>query len=172
MFSLMHISQGADRLVLSYPVWIGAALLLGAAALLALAIFGRHRIRRVWPLSVAMLFAAWAGIYFATFSATITAEAGSVYGFLRYDDSVLWKDAADIYLERRGGGDWHIVVLDQQRREFDFNVADLTIDDRDRVMAYMVDRMPDTAFPRAPALLKRQAPQGARRVGLFSDQQI
>ena len=173
MSSLMHISQGADRLVLSYPLWIGAALLIASGALLAYAILARKRIRHRWPVSLATVIAAWAGLYFATFNATITEETGSVYGFLRYDQTVRWNDAADIYLEQRGGAhNWHIVVLDRQRRAFDLDVADLSIEGRDRVMAYMVDRMPDSAFPRAPALQRRHAPHGARSVGLFSDQQI
>jgi hypothetical protein len=129
-------------------------------------------VRRRWAIIVATSLSAWAGLYFVTFSATLTSDGGSVYGFMRYDYEVRWADAADIYLEHRGGAhDWHIVVLDGKRRSFDFDVADLSIDDRDRVMAYMVDRMPASAFPRSPALLKRQAPTGARRVGLFSDQQ-
>jgi hypothetical protein len=172
MSSLMQVAQNADRLVLSYPLWIGVMLLLGAAVLLALTVFGSKRIRRRWTLTIATAVAAWAGLYFATFNATITNEAGSVYAFLADQHSVRWKDATDIYLERRGGGrDWHIVVLDAHQRAFDFNVADLSVDDRDRVMAYMVDRMPDNAFPRSPTLLKRQAPYGPRPVGLFSDQQ-
>lgn len=172
MSSLMHVSQGADRLVLSYPLWIGLTLLLVAVALAACAIRARRQLRRIGPVSVATIVAAWAGLYFATFTATLTADTGSVYAFLRYDHAVRWEDAADIYLEQRGGGsDWHIVVLDRQRRAFDFNVADLSIEDRDRVMAYMVDLVPDSTFSRSPALLKRQAPQGPRPVGLFSDQQ-
>lgn len=171
MSSFMRVTQYTDRLVVSYPLWLGIALLLGAA-LLAWAVVGRERVRRRWTLSAATVIAAWAGLYFATFSATITDESGSISAFLRGQHTVQWKDAADIYLERsRGDRDWYIVVVDTQRRRFDFNVADLSIDDRDRVMAYMVDRMPESAFPRSPALLKRQAPFAPRPVGLFSDQQ-
>ena len=172
MSSLMHLTPYADRLVLSYPLWLGMTLLLAAAALLACAVLGDKRIRRRWTLSAATVVAAWAGLYFSTFSAIIAHESGSVCALFRCQQSVDWKDAADIYLERsRGDRDWRIVVIDRQHRSFDFNVADLSIDDRDRVMAYMVDRMPDSAFPRSPALLKRQAPSGPRPVGLFSDQQ-
>ena len=168
----MHVSQGADRLVLSYPLWIGLTLLLLAVALAAYVIRTRRRLRGIGPVSVATIVAGWAGLYFATFTATLTPDAASVYAFLRYDHEVRWKDATDIYLEQRGGGsDWHIVVLDRDRRAFDFNVADLSIEDRDRVMAYMVDLVPESAFSRSPALLKRQGPQGPRPVGLFSDQQ-
>ena len=173
MSSLMYVSGGADRLVLAYPLWVGTALLITAAALVLFAALARKRIRRRWPISLATVIAAWAGLYFATFRATITQESGSVYAFLRYDHSVRWKDAADIYLEHRGGAaEWHIVVIDRHRRAFDFDVADLSIEDRDRVMSYMVDRMPESAFGRAPALLKREATPGARAIGLFSDQQI
>jgi hypothetical protein len=172
MYSLMHVTQGVDQLVVSYPLWIGVVLLLAAAAFLVCALFAGKKIRRRWTVSVATVIAVWSGLYFATFNTTITREAGTVYGFLRYDHSIRWQDAVDIYLEQRGGGNWHIVVLDTHRHTFDFDVADLSIDDRDRVMAYMVDQMPDTAFPRAPALMKRQGPIGTRRVGLFADQQI
>jgi hypothetical protein len=173
MFTLMHVSQSTDHLVLSYPLWVGAALLLAAAALCACAIFSRKRVRARWAVGVATVVATWAGIYFATFNARITNDAGSVYAFLKHDHSIRWKDASDIYLERRSGArGWQIVVLDRQRRAFAFDVADLSVDDRDQVLAYMVDRMPPDAFPREPALLKRKAPDHARRVGLFADQQI
>ena len=169
----MQISESAHGLVLSYPLWTGIAFLAAAAAFVVFAIVARRRLHRRWPISVATLVALWAGLYFVTFKATITEEAGSVYAFMRYDHTIRWKDAADIYLEQRSGArDWHIVVLDRQRRSFDFNVAELSLDDRDRVMAYMVDRMPQSAFQAAPALLKRHAPEGTRPIGLFGDQQI
>lgn len=171
MFSLMHVTQGADRLVLSYPLWIACALLIAAGAFLGYGVLRRSR--RRWTMGLATLVAAWAGLYFATFNATFTGESGSVYGFLRYDQRMQWKDAADIYLEQRGGPrDWYVVVVDRKRRIFDFNVADLSIEDRDRVMAYMVDRMPESVFRGEPALMKRHGAVGARRVGLFADQQI
>jgi hypothetical protein len=109
-------------------------------------------------------------MYFATFNATINADAGSVYGFLRYDYSVRWKDASDIYLERRGG-DWTIVVRDRSARAYGFNVGDLSIEERDRLMAFMVDRMPASAFRADTAVLKREG-EGPRPASFFSDQQI
>lgn len=169
----MQISQDAQGLVLSYPLWTGVALLAVAVVLLGCAVLARSRFRRRWAMSIAVMLAAWSGLYFLTFKATITDEAGSVYAFLRYDYRIPWKDAADIFLEQRGSGrDWHIVVIDRRRNAFDLNVAELSIDDRDRVMAYIVDRMPESAFRREPALMKRQAPQGARAVGWFGEQQI
>jgi hypothetical protein len=77
----------------------------------------------------------------------------------------------DIYLERRGG-DWQIVVIDVRARAHRFDVAELSIEQRDRMMAYMVDRMPEAAFKRAPELLKREAPSGVRPASFFGDQQI
>jgi hypothetical protein len=172
MFSAMQISETAHGVVLSYPLWTGIAFL-GLAAILAVyGVAGGRWIKRRWPMTVAVLVAAWAGAYFATFKATLNEQTGSVYAFLRYDHAVRWKDAADIYLEQRGGANWHIVVLDRERRAFDFNVADLSIDDRDRIMAYMVDRMPESAFARDPTLLKRQAPHGPRPASFLGDQQI
>jgi hypothetical protein len=173
MFSVMQISESAHGLVLSYPLWTGIGFLAGAAALLAAALIARSRLRRGWAIGVATLVALWAGVYFTTFRATITDEAGSVYAFLRHDHTIRWKDAADIYLERRNGErDWHIVVLDRHRQTFDFDVAELSVQDRERVMAYMLERMPTGASERTPALLRRQAPARARPAGLLGDQQI
>ena len=171
VISLLEVSESAQGLVLSYPLWAAVALAAATAAFIALAVFGRARLRRRWPASVAIMFAAWAAFYVATFKAVVTDEAGSAYAFMRYDHTVRWKDAADIYLERRGG-DWQIVVIDRSRRAYRFDVAELSIDERDRVMAYMVDRMPESAFRPAPELLKREAPAGARPAGFFADQQI
>ena len=133
----------------------------------------RMRFVRSWAATLAMLVAAWAGIYVATFRTTITEEAGSAYAFLRYDYTLRWKDAADIYVEQRGGAnDWQIVVIDRRRRAYHFDVAELPVEDRDRVMTYMVDRMPPSAFERPPELLRRRSVSGPRAIGLFEDQQI
>src|SRR5688572_13991104 len=160
MISPMQISESTQGIVLYYPIWTAAAFAAGALALAALALAGRARIRRRWPIVAAMLVAAWGAIHVATFRTTITNDAGSAYAFLRYEHHVRWTDARDIYLERAASGNWRIVVIDRERRAFDFDVADLAVADRDRVMAYMVDRMPRSAF--APEVMKRQAPHGAR----------
>ena len=173
MFSLMHISDEAHAIVVSYPLWVGLGLLALAAVLAACNFAAGVRIvRRRWVLSAAMLVAGWSGLYFATFKATIGPEAGTVYAFLRYDHTVAWKDAADIYLEQQGSGPSHIVVVDRKRRPYDFNVADLADTDRERLLDYMIARMPHDAPSDARALIKRQAPASVRRVGYFSDQQI
>jgi hypothetical protein len=126
-----------------------------------------------WPVTLAAVVATWGAIYVTSFHATLNDDVGSAYAFLRYEHTVRWKEAADIYLEHRGGGrDWHIVVVDRDRRAYAFDVAELSVEDRDRVMAYMADRMPDTASDRPPELLKRRSADGARPVGLFADQQI
>lgn len=170
MFSPMQISEGPAGLVLSYPLWIGAVFLLLAAAAIARATLPRARVRRRWPFFAAAAIASWAGVYAATFSATITADAGRVYGFMRYDQAVRWQDARDIYLEHASGR-WTIVVRDRNGRAFDFDVADLSVEQRDRVMTYMVDRMPESAFQRDTALLKRVGP-GPRPVSFSSDEAI
>jgi hypothetical protein len=172
MITPMQISETAQGLVLSYPLWTAVAFVAGTLALIALAVFGRSRIRRRWPISLAIVFAAWGAVYSATYQAIVTDEAGSAYAFLRYDHTVRWEDAADIYLERQGSGDWHIVVIDRHRRAYAFDVAELTVEERDRVMGYMVDRMPESAFRRKPELLKRQAPHAARPASFGNDQQI
>lgn len=170
MFFAMQISQSEGALALSYPLWIGALFgLLGAFAV-AYAVIARRRLRRNWPLLAASAIASWACVYFATFNATITPDAGSVYGFLRYDYSVRWKDASDIYLERRGG-DWTIVVRDRNAYAYDFNVGDLSIEQRDRVMAFMVDRMPASAFRPDTTVLRREG-DGPRPASFLSDTPI
>lgn len=166
----MQLTQHADHLVLSYPWWIGTGLLIAATILLTCAAFGARALRRRWTATAAGAVSIWAGLYFTTFTAVITQESGSVHTFPRHEQTVNWKDATDIYLER-SGGEWHIVIVDALKRKLEFNVADLPISDRDRVMAYMVDRMPETAFPRSPGLMKRHAPGASRPVGFFSDQQ-
>jgi hypothetical protein len=170
MFTAMQLSENASGLVLTYPLWIGAAFAMLAAVAVGYAFVTRGRARRRWPLIAATLIASWAGIYFSTFNATIGAETGSVYGFLRYDHSVRWQDARDVYLERRGG-EWTIVVRDRNARAYDFNVADLSVEQRDRVMTYMVDRMPASAFRPDTTVLRREGP-GPRPASYFSDQQI
>lgn len=173
MISLLQVSEDGHGLVLSYPSWIAVGFTLVALALATYAVVRRRRMPRAWPVTIAVVVAAWAGIYVATFRTTVDDGGGSAYAFLRYDHSVRWKDAVDIYLEQRGGGhDWQIVVVDRHRRSYNFDVAELSVEDRDRVMAYMVDRMPATAFARPPELLRRRAATGPRTVGLFPDQQI
>lgn len=173
MFSAMQISESAQGLVLSYPLSTGLVFLAAAVALSGYGLLGRRFVRRRWPVVFAGFVALWAAGYFMSFTATLDQEAGSVYVFPGPQQSIRWQDAADVYLEHRGGGsDSRIVVLDAQRRMFDLDVANLSLDDRQRVMEYMVDRIPPGASGRTPALLERQAPAGARRVSLFSDQQI
>jgi hypothetical protein len=172
VISLLHVTEDPRGLLLSYPCWTAAALALACAALAAYGLVRRRHLARRWPVTLAVLFAAWAAIYVATFKTMLTDESGSAYAFLRYDHTVRWKDAADIYLERGNNGEWQIIVIDRQRRVYNFDVAELTVDQRDRVMAYMVDRMPPSTFSRAPELLKRHSTTGTRTVGLFGDQQI
>ena len=173
MISLMQIYPSGQGLVLAYPIWPSVAFGIAALGLAAYAVLRSPRIRRRWPLSLAVLIAAWAAIYVGTFRTTVTDEGGSAYAFLRYDHAVRWQDAADIYLEHPASGtDWQIVVIDRQRRAHRFDVGELSIADRDRVMAYMVDRMPASAFQRVPELLTRHASPGPRPAGFFSDQQI
>ena len=169
MLSPMHISESAAGLTLHYPLWIGVLFALLALVAVAYTAIARRRLKRYWPLLAAAAISSWAGVYFMTFSATFDAEGGAVYGFMRYDHSVRWRDARDVYLER-SGGDWTIVVR-AERGAYELNVGDLAAEARDRVMAYIVDRMPASAFRPDTALLKREG-DGPRPVSFFSDQQI
>ena len=173
MFSPMQISESAHGLVLSYPLSTGVTFLAAAVALVGYGLLGRRLIRRRWPIVLATAVAIWAASYFITFRVMLDDKAGSVYAFWGGDRSIRWQDATDIYLEHRGGAtDWYVVVLDTQRRPFDFEVGDLSVEDRHRILAWMVDRMPPGASSDKPALLQRHAPYGPRRASLFSDQQI
>ena len=172
MLSLMQLSETPHGLIWSYPLWTAIALLSITAALGAYAILRRGHLRRAWATMLAVAVSAWAGIYVATFEATVTHESGSTYAFLRHSQTVRWADAADIYLEQGGAGGWHIVVLDRKRRAYNFDVAELSDEDRDRVIAYIVDRIPASVSARAPELLKRQATPYARPAGFSGDQQI
>jgi hypothetical protein len=173
MFSAMQISESAQGLVLTYPLSTGVVFLAVAALLTGYGLFGRRLIRRRSPVVLAGAVALAAASYFLTFRATLDDEAARVYAFLYADRAISWKDAADVYLERReGGDDWRIVVLDGRRRAFDFDVTHLSLEERHRVMAYMVDRVPAGVSSGTPALLERQAPYGPRRASVLSDQQI
>src|SRR5688572_4950368 len=116
MVSLVQISHSAQGLVLTYPLWTAVALAAAAAALLAYAIVRGRRMQRRWPLSLAVVFATWAAVYAATYRMSVNDDAAGAYAFLRFEHIVRWKDAADIYLERRGGAEWQIVVRDHARR--------------------------------------------------------
>ena len=171
MISLVNISESAHGLELAYPLWCVVALALATAALLVFARVRGSRMRRRWPLSLAVVITAWATVYVATYRMSVEDDAARGYAFLRFDHAVRWKNAIDIYLEQ-GGGDSRIVVIDRERRAYGFDVAELSIDDRERVLARMVDHMPAGAFARAPELMRRQADPAARPARLFSDQQI
>ena len=171
MIPLVNISESAHGLELAYPVWCAVALALATAALLVFARVRGTRMRRRWPLSLAVVFAAWSTAYVATYRVSVQDDAAHGYAFLRFDHAVRWKDAADIYLEQ-GGGDSRIVVVDRERRAYAFDVAELSLDDRERVLARMVDRMPAGAFARTPELMRRHANPPAQPAGSFLDLQI
>jgi hypothetical protein len=171
MVSLVQISQTAQGLVLAYPLWNAVALAAAAAVLLAYAIVRGRRMHRRWPLSLAVVFATWAAVYAATYRVSVNDEAAGAYAFLRFDHTLRWKDAADIYLERHGAAEWRIVVTDRERRSHAFDVAELSHEERERVLAYMLARMPDGAVTSAPQLMRRHA-SPARTAGFPGDQQI
>ena len=62
-------------------------------------------------------------------------------------------------------------MRDRSARAYDFNVGDLSIEERDRVMAFMVDRMPASAFRPDATVLKREG-DGPRPASFSSDQPI
>jgi hypothetical protein len=172
MISLVQISETAQGLVLAYPRWSAIALAAAAATLLALAFVRATRVKRRWPFCVAVVFAAWAAIYAATYRVNVSDDAAHAYAFMRFDHTVRWNDAADIYLEQRDGAGKQIVVTDRARRLYVFDVAELSREECERVLAYMVARMPAGSLARAPQLMRRHAAPAVRPPGSFGDQRI
>src|SRR5690242_761570 len=92
VISLLQLAEDTHGIVVSYPWWTGAAFGVFALALAAYAVLRGRRMRRAWPVTLAVIVAAWAAIYVATFSTTVNDDGGSAYAFLRYDHTVHWKD--------------------------------------------------------------------------------
>ena len=168
MFSLMHLTAHANGLAVSYHAAVGVTLIALAVALFVVLLSRRTPARRRWAMSAAVLVAGWSGLYFSTFQATLTPQSATVYAFLRYDDVLSWKDAAEVYLDDARGGDAQIVLVDRSRRALELNVADLSPADRARMLSYMRSQLA-AKQQHTPAALERRP---TRRPDLFSDQQI
>lgn len=166
----MQLTSDAHGFSLAYHRAVGLSLVALAVILVAVIWFRRAPMRRRWTAFAAIVVAGWSGLYFATFQAKIGPQAASVYAFMQHDRVFSWTDAAEVYLEQRGGQDAQIVLVDRQRRVLAVNVADLDERDRERLVAYMVTRVASNGGHRSPTHVDRHAP--ARSQNLFNDQQI
>ena len=141
MISLVETSSG---LVISYPLWLGILSVAGIA-LFAYAARPKAEVKKRWGILVVAVLLAWAGIYFATFKATLTAESGLVYGFLRYNERIDWRDAAAAAVVQRsgkGGPSYFLVVAGRTGGEFELPLGGLNDGERQRVITYVLSKLP------------------------------
>jgi hypothetical protein len=130
--------------VISYPAW----LVLIAIAGIALLVYGarpKAKVQKRWAILVAGALLTWAGIYFATFKATLTAESGRIYGFLRHNDRIDWADAAAATVVQRsgkGGPSYFLVVARRSGGEFEMPLTGLNDQEQRRVVAFVMSKLP------------------------------
>ena len=129
--------------VISYPVWL-ALMAVAGIALLVYAARPRAKVAKRWAVLVVGALLTWAGIYFATFKATLTAESGRVYGFLRHNDRIDWSDAAAATVVQRtgkGGPSYFLVVARRSGGEFEMPLGGLTDRERNQVVAFVMSKI-------------------------------
>jgi len=129
---------------MSYPLWLGILSVAGIA-LFAYAARPKAEVKKRWAILVVGALLTWVGIYFATFKATLTAESGRVYGFLRYNERIDWTDAAAaavVQRSGRGGPSYFLVVAGRSGGEFELPLGGLNDGERQRVVAYVLSKMP------------------------------
>ena len=130
--------------VISYPAWL-VLLAVAGIALLVYAARPKAKVAKRWAILVVGALLTWAGIYFATFKATLTAESARVYGFLRHNDRIDWSDAAAATVVQRtgkGGPSYFLVVARRSGGEFEMPLSGLTDRERQRVVSYVLSKMP------------------------------
>ena len=141
---MLKLDETSTGLVMSYPLWLGILSVFGIA-LLAYAARPKAVVTKRWAILVVGAILTWAGIFFATYKVTLTAESGRVYGFLRYNERIDWSDAvAATMLQRsgKGGPNFFIVVAARSGGEFELPLGGLNDGERQRVTAYVYARMP------------------------------
>ena len=141
MIKLVETSSG---FVLSYPLWLGILTIAGIA-LIGYAARPKAEVKKRWGIIVAGAVLMWGGIFFATFKVTLTAESGRVYGFLRYNERIEWTDAtaaAVVQRSGKGGPSYFLVVANRSGGEFELPLGGLNDGERQRVVAYVLSKMP------------------------------
>lgn len=141
---MANFVETSSGIVISYPLWLGILTVFGIA-LFAYAVRPKVAVKKRWGILVVAAMLAWAGIYFATYKTTLTAESGRVYGFLFYNERIDWTDAAAATLRQKqakGGPSYFIVVARKSGGEFELPLGGLNDGERQRVVEYVYARMP------------------------------
>jgi hypothetical protein len=140
---MARLLDTGSGLVVSYPAWL-ALLAIAGVALFAYAGRPKAKVAKRWAVLVVAALLTWAGLYFVTFKATLTAESGRVYGFLRHDSRIDWPDAASAAVEQRsgkGGPSYFLLVTKRSGGVFEMPLSGLSDRERARVVAYVGERM-------------------------------
>ena len=141
---MLTLAEAGSGLVMSYPLWLGIPSVAGVA-LFAYAARPKAEVKKRWAILVVGALLTWAGIYFTTFKATLTAESGRVYGFLRYNERIDWTNAAAAAVVQRsgkGGPSYFLVVANRSGGEFELPLGGLNDAERQRVITYVLSKIP------------------------------
>ena len=141
MINLVETSSG---FVMSYPLWLGILSIAGVA-LIAYAARPKAEVKKRWGIIVVGALLTWGGIYFTTFKATLTAESGRVYGFLRHNERIDWTDAtaaAVVQRSGKGGPSYFLLVARRSGGDFELPLGGLNDAERLRVVAFVLSKMP------------------------------
>ena len=109
---MARLLDTGSGLVITYPAWL-ALLAIAGIALLVYGVRPKAKVQKRWAILVVGALLTWAGGYFFTYKATLTAESGRVYAFLRYNERIDWPDAAAaavVQRSGRGGPSYFLVV--------------------------------------------------------------
>jgi hypothetical protein len=143
-YGMARLFETGSGFVVSYPAWT-ILLALAGIALFVYAGRPKAKVAKRWAVLVVAALLTWAGTYFFTFKATLTAESGRVYGFLRHDARIDWGDAAAAVVEERsgkGGPNYFLVVAKRSGGAFEMPLSGLNDGERERVVAFVRARMP------------------------------
>ena len=130
--------------VISYPSGL-VLIAVAGIALLAYAARPGAKVQRRWAILVVGALLTWAGGYFFTYKAALTAESGRVYAFLRYNDRIDWKDAAAATVERRaakGGYSYFLVVARRSGGAFEMPLSGLNEQEQRAVVTFVLAKIP------------------------------
>ena len=138
------LADTASGLVITYPLWLGILSVAG----IALLVYGARpnaEVKRRWAILVVGALLTWAGAYFVTFKATLTAESGRVYAFMRYNERIDWTDAASaavVQKSGKGGPSYFLVVSARSGGSFEMPLSGLNDQERQRVVTFVVSKIP------------------------------
>jgi len=133
----MQLIESANGFVLTYETWFRYLALVFGLFFAAAAPFskqGRARILAIAGIGIML------GIYPLTYKAQLTPEAGSVYGFIRYDTHVSWADVTSARLQRGYKGKT-LIIAETGGEAFEMEVSGLSDPQRQRVLAYIEEQV-------------------------------